>query len=197
MNKLILIRHGKTKCNLDGVYCGMTNVPLCPEGISELRELLQHTHYPSCEGYDIVTSGMKRTNETLHTLYGNLPFTVDAAFREMNLGVFETKSYEELKDRADYQAWISGDVTANRTPGGESAQEMAARVYARFTERMEGDGRKLMLFTHGGPIGFLMLLLFPGEREGWYDWQPKNGRGYMVELEGTKALSYQPVPEET
>ena len=197
MNRVIVLRHGKTKSNLRRAYCGHTDVSLCPEGRTELETLRASARYPSCEGYEVVTSGMKRTDETLRALYGDIPFRAEEAFREIHFGVFEDKSYEELKDRADYQAWISGDVTRNRPPGGESAEEMTARMLARFHALTKGDGKKLLIVSHGGPIGFLMLSLFPGEREGWYDWQPKNGCGYMIELDGTKALSYQPVPEET
>ena len=196
MNSVILLRHGKTKSNLAKAYCGHTDVPLCPEGLAELNALKAQAQYPSCEGYEVLTSGLRRANETLLALYGALPFREVAAFREMHFGLFENKSYEELKEREDYQTWIAGDVTKHRPPGGESAEEMAARVYARFEELTNGDEKRLLIVSHGGPIAFLMTRLFPDAGKRWYEFQPQHGRGYMVELDGTKALTYRPIPEE-
>ena len=177
---IYLIRHGKTPANEQRIYCGSTDMSLSEGGIEELKEL----------SYDIknvrfVTSGMKRTNETLKVLFGDVPFEEDRRLREIDFGVFEMHSYEELKDREDYQQWITGDHNANIPPEGESGQQMAERVLEAFREIHEDT----VLVVHGGVISAIMQHCFPGEGKHLYEWQPKNGFGYHLS-NGT----YQAIP---
>ena len=37
--RIHLIRHGLTGDNLSGVYCGITDTPLCDEGKDQLRQM--------------------------------------------------------------------------------------------------------------------------------------------------------------
>ena len=65
---IYLIRHGKTEANEKWLYCGSTDLPLSERGREELRGI----------SYDIknvrfLTSGMKRTNETLKILFSKRP----------------------------------------------------------------------------------------------------------------------------
>lgn len=177
---IYLIRHGKTEANEQHLYCGSTDLPLSPAGREELRSMR----------YDItparfVTSGMKRTDETLRILFGNVPFSVDARFREVDFGVFEMKSYEMLKDDPAYQAWLTGDNESNIPPGGESGAQMTRRVLEALRELPDGTA----LVTHGGVIAAIMANLFPQEGKYRYQWQPRNGCGYEI-----SGGSYQSIP---
>ena len=63
---------------------------------------------------------MKRTNETLRILFGNVPYEVDSRFRDVDFDIFEMHSYDQLKDTPEYQQWLTGDNDANVPPYGES-----------------------------------------------------------------------------
>lgn len=179
--KLILLRHGVTEANEKRLYCGSTDIGLSKAGKEALLRRKKETAYPDIEGMRIVTSGMKRCEETLSLLYGDFPHEADAAFREMDFGAFEMRSYEELKDDPSYQAWIAGDNEKNFVPGGESGELMAARVLSGF-DRLLTEGRDTLLVTHGGVIAAVMANLFPDENKNRYVWQPAPGGGYVVEL---------------
>ena len=179
--KLILIRHGKTEANEKHLYCGSTDLPLSENGKAELTERKSAVEYPSIEGFRILTSGMRRCEETLSILYGDIPYETDPAFREMNFGAFEMRSYEEMKNDPDYIAWISGDNESNVTPGGESGNIMTARVI-RSLERLISDGQDTLLVTHGGVVAAIMSHLFPDEGKNRYEWQPKPGVGYEIDM---------------
>ena len=88
-----LIRHGKTEANEKYLYCGSADLPLSEAGKAELQNL----HY-DIKNVRFLTSGMKRTDETLQLLFGDVPYVVDPRFREADFGIFEMHSYEELKD---------------------------------------------------------------------------------------------------
>jgi len=179
--KLILIRHGKTEANEKHLYCGATDLPLSEVGRAELIERKNAVEYPSLDGFRILTSGMCRCEETLAILFGEIPHDTDSAFREMDFGAFEMRSYEEMKNDPDYIAWITGDNEANLTPGGESGNLMTARVIDGLNCLMD-DGQNTLLVTHGGVIAAIMAYLFVEEGKNRYEWQPKPGGGYMIDL---------------
>ena len=177
---IYLIRHGKTVANEQHLYCGSTDLPLSDGG----REELHSMHY-DITPERFVTSGMKRTDETLRILFGNVPFSVDSRFREVDFGDFEMKSYEMLKDDPSYQAWLTGDNEVNVPPGGESGVQMTRRVLEAFREIPDGTA----LITHGGVIAAIMASLFPADGKHRYQWQPRNGHGYEI-----RGGTYRPIP---
>lgn len=181
--KLVLLRHGKTWANLEHRYCGSTDLPLSEQGAAELKPpdlKLENPRY--------FTSGMIRTNETLKILFGNVDFEVLPQFREIDFGIFEMHTYEELKDTPAYQAWLAGDNEVNVPPQGESGRAMTRRVIQGLRELMDIPGDKVLV-THGGVIAAIMAELFPEEEKSRYTWQPAPGEGYII-----RDGKYQKVP---
>ena len=179
---IYLIRHGKTEANDRHLYCGSTDLPLSDAGIAELKE----KRY-SIQNARFLTSGMKRTEQTLELLFGDVPHEADLRFREVDFGDFEMRSYEELKDDPAYQAWLTGDNEANVPPGGESGAQMTARVIEAFQE-LRSRGEDTVLVTHGGVSAAIMAAQVPGEGKHRYQWQPANGGGYAVSKDGYQVL---------
>ena len=173
---IYLIRHGKTEANEKWLYCGSTDLPLSAAGRAEL----QNKRY-AIKNVRFLTSGMQRTNETLHILFGEVSYAVDPRFREVDFGVFEMRSYEELKAVPEYQTWLNGDNEANIPPEGESGQQMKERVLQAFSCIREDT----CLITHGGVIAAIMEHLFPEEKKDRYQWQPKPGCGYVLSENGS------------
>ena len=168
---IYLIRHGKTEANEKHLYCGSTDLSLSEAGKAELK----------MRCYDIqnvrfLISGMKRTEETLKILFGDVPYGVEPGFREVDFGVFEMRSYDQLKDVPDYQAWLAGDNEVNIPPKGESGAQMKERVWEAFSKIREDT----CIITHGGVIAAIMENLFPNEGKNRYQWQPKPGCGYKI-----------------
>lgn len=168
---IYLIRHGKTSANEKRLYCGSTDLPLSETGKAELRAL----HY-GINDVRFLTSGMKRANETLQVLFGDVPFETEPRFQEVGFGIFEMHSYDELKDTQEYQQWLTGDNEANVPPQGESGAQMKERVLEAFGEIKEDT----CIVTHGGVIAAIMAYLFPDEGKYLYQWQPQNGCGYKI-----------------
>lgn len=193
MSRICLIRHGSTEASERHLYYGATDVPVSPGGVEEAGRLAAAGGYPPAEKRRIYTSGMLRTEQTLRLLYGEVPHTVLPDLAEMRFGIFEMRSYEEMKDDPAYQAWISGDFENNVCPGGESAAQFIARVTAAFRPLLAGGDA--IVICHGGVIAALMQDLFPGERENMYRWQPGMCRGYEIRAERGIAVAYRQIPE--
>lgn len=173
--KIYLIRHGRTEANLHHLYCGSTDLPLSDAG----REALKEAKY-EIRNVRFLTSGMRRTNETLKLLFGDVPFAERPEFREIDFGIFEMHSYMQLKDDPAYQAWLTGDNEKNVPPCGESGEQMCHRVLKAFAA-LEAEGEDTVLVTHGGVIAAIMASRFPEEGRSRYQWQPSPGYGYCVE----------------
>ena len=180
--KLILIRHGATEANEKRLYCGSTDLPLSASGAAALREKVLSGAYPCADGFRFVTSGLKRCAETLLAVYGAVAFTPEKRISEMDFGVFEMKSYAELKDDPAYVAWISGDNEKNVAPGGESGEMMKERVFDWLSEAVS-ENADTVAVTHGGVIAAIMDKLFAEEPKNRYEWQPVCGGGYVVDVE--------------
>ena len=177
---IYLIRHGKTEANELRLYCGSTDLPLSESG----REELLRIRY-DISGVRFLTSGMARANETMELLFPGVPYEIDPRFREVDFGAFEMHSYEQLKDDPAYQAWLTGDNETNVPPGGESGQQMTARVQVAFAEIRTDT----CIVTHGGVIAAIMAARFPEVGRHRYQWQPKNGCGYAITDD-----SFEPIP---
>ena len=109
-------------------------------------------------------------------LFGDVPYEVEPRFCEVDFGIFEMRSYDQLKYTPEYQAWLAGDNEKNVPPKGESGVLMKERVLKAFSEIKEDT----CVITHGGVIASIMEYLFPNEGKNRYQWQPKPGCGYAI-----------------
>ena len=176
-----LIRHGKTTANEKRLYCGQTDLPLSESGTEEIVLLKQQGIYPPAEIF--FTSGLLRTEQTLDIIYGKINRRSVSDIAEFKFGLFEMKSYEELKDRKDYQAWISDETGDFKCPQGESKNQFEKRVINGFNyilnELLQDKINSAFIVCHGGTIASIMEYLYPNTQN-FYEWQPKPGHGYTL-----------------
>lgn len=193
-SRICLIRHGITEGNQRRLYYGHSDIPLSDEGEAELEKLAASGLYPDSEHASFYTTGLLRTEQTLGIIYGDRPHEAISDLREINFGRFEMKSYDELKGQADYQTWISGDMTKSGPPEGESTGEFALRIKGGFEELMQHHQLKALsmrhkkeealsvVVCHGGSISVIMEILYPGVKDNFYQWIPDPGHGYVLYL---------------
>lgn len=190
----MLIRHGKTAGNRKNRYIGVTDEPLCPEGVRELRK----KSYPIPRIW--IASPMRRCLETMEIISDgkadsqkavlfseHMPETgcfILPDLRECDFGLFENKNYQELSDLPAYQQWIDSNGTLP-FPGGESPECFRRRCCQAFEQAVqwlfEHQYASANLVVHGGTIMSIMERYARPRRE-YYDWHVKNGEGYMVIL---------------
>lgn len=181
MRRLTLIRHGLTEGNVRRWYYGALDLPLCEAGKAAVQAAAAGGLYPPLANEHILTSGMLRTEQTLRLIYGDVPHESWPELREVSFGVFEGCSYDTLKGRAEYEAWLAGDWFQNVPPGGESFAQAEARILSALN-RMQAQDADILAVVHGGTVLTIMQALFPEEKKTAYDWQPSPGGGYRIDL---------------
>ena len=189
MRRLLLIRHGVTEGNEKRWYYGSTDLPLTEAGRAQLLAKKSAGVYPALDGARLIVTPLKRTQESAAILFPGAPFEVWTELREVDCGAFECRSYEEMKDEPAYQQWLADDWYATAPPGGESLAAAEVRMRAGLARllALEGDAA---VVCHGGTIIVFMQALFPAVEKTQYEWQPKPGEGWEIDL---AAQTFRPV----
>ena len=182
--KLYLIRHGETYCNEKRLYCGKEDVSLSENGVLNLKALKEKFYYPLSDLY--FTSGAKRANETLKTIFNNVNFETVKDFWEYNFGDFELKSYEDLKENEEYIKWILDKEGNIACPKGESRIDFNKRIKEGFIKFLkdlkEKDIKNICLISHGGVIVSILSEFLKENNSNFYNLQPSCGQGYELEV---------------
>lgn len=181
MNRLVLLRHGRTEGTEPAPVLRRDRSSAAGRRRAGVKRRGKARRLSGAGGFSFVTTGMRRTTETLRAIYGDVPFSVLEDLREVNFGIFEMKSYEEVKSEPSYQAWLAGDWFSNTPPQGESFRASEARI-ARGLEHLLAREEDTICICHGGTILTAMQRLFPEEGKDGYAWQPKPGFGYTIDL---------------
>ncbi|MBR1591507.1 MAG: histidine phosphatase family protein [Ruminococcus sp.] len=155
--RISVIRHGLTEANENGIYIGKTDLPLSPKGAGELAAKMDEYDYPTV--YRVYSSPLKRCTETAEILFPETELVRVDGLRELDLGVFENKSFKELLNRDDYKQWLSGKNN-ERPPQGESLEEMTARTFSALhniiMDMMQSGVTKAAIITHSGIISNML-----------------------------------------
>ncbi len=155
MTTLLLIRHGQSVANINCLFAGHTDAQLSELGIQQAHKTAEYIR----ENYqvdEVYASDLQRahyTGKATADLFG-LPVIATQELREIFGGDWENLNYDWLeKNYADsYGVWLN-DVGNARCNGGESVQELGARIYAAI-ERIakENDGKTVVIATHATPV---------------------------------------------
>jgi alpha-ribazole phosphatase len=175
-----LIRTGKTGDGPWKRYVGQSDIPLCDKGVEALKELGREFQYPKVEM--VYSSPLKRCIQTSEILFPGV-YTAEApGLMDMNLGEFEGKTFEELRDDEIFADWLK-DSFQNTPPGGEETIAFTKRIIQGFSDifakMMEEKISNVAVVTHGGVI--MTLLASIGlPKLPLHQWAVDNGCGYTV-----------------
>ncbi len=200
--RIHLIRHAITQDNLDGVYSGRNEKPLCDQGRQQLTELKKDYVYPRADY--LFTSPLKRCIETAEILYPDLKPLVINDLTEYNFGEFEGCTAEQLNGKDDlFSKWLRGDSDV-RPPFGESNEDFVSRVCSGFTKLVDGiikaDAQNVAVITHGGVISTILANFgLPVAHSS--EWLTPSGCGFTllvtpyIWMSGRKAEVLREIPE--
>lgn len=189
--ELVLVRHGFSEGNEQGLLSGWSDVPLTQRGREELRELRRTADYPVTERY--YSSDLVRCRDTFEELYAGRAVLdgLRPEFREIHFGSLENVRWKPEEFARFFRAWLSGVRVADE----ESREAFTARVCGAvntLAEQCRAEGvHSATVVTHSGVIKTLLVSLRGLPDEAWRTTQVPNGRGYALVLDetGTELLS--------
>jgi len=142
--RLILVRHGQTQHNADGLVQGRADIPLSELGQRQAAALA--TALADEPIAAVVSSPLRRARDTavaIAAVHG-LTVLVEPELVEMDVGGMEGLSGAQMRSRYPdvLTRWLEPGGTAVPLPGGESLAAVQARawqVVTRLGERFPGD----------------------------------------------------------
>ena len=162
MAYLILVRHGESVWNKQGLWTGLTDISLSEKGKEESQKagvLLKDIKID--EAY---SSPLKRSTETLaeiiRALKYEVPITFDKSLNERNYGLLTSKNkwdlqkeYGEEKFQKIRRAW---DYPI---PGGETLKDVYNRILPYYNREILPklkNGKNILIVAHGNSLRALI-----------------------------------------
>ena len=174
LQRAILIRHGETAWSLSGQHTGVTDIPLTENGRSHARRLAPLL---SDATFSLVlTSPMQRARETCALVGLGDRATIDDDLMEWRYGEYEGLTTKEIREK--HPGW---SIFADGCPGGESPEQIAARV-DRVMARVRSVQGDVALIAHGH-----LFRMFAAR---WLGLPPAAGSHFLLDTATVSVLSY-------
>lgn len=148
--KLILIRHGQSMANLNGIFAGHTDMPLSDDGLKQAKITAE---YLKNEKINIIySSDLSRAYDTALEIaaYHSCPIIKEPRLREMYGGVWEGKTYSEISILFPdvYSTW-ENNIGLVALPEGENTSLLQKRIYECIKSIAENNiGKTVCIVTH-------------------------------------------------
>jgi broad specificity phosphatase PhoE len=148
---LILVRHGESTGNADGLLLGRIDAPLTERGLAQAE-----TVGPLVAGATrVISSSLQRARRTAEALGTGLPVEIDDRWIEVDYGEFDGRPLGSVPD----EVWTRWRSDPNyRPPGGETLSEAGVRVREACEELFGTDGEgargagAVVVVSHVSPI---------------------------------------------
>ncbi len=172
MNKLVLLRHGQSKWNLENKFTGWKDVPLTEKGINEANNAGLLLKKNNIKIDKVFSSVLERANKTaeiaikaskIENLYKNgmLIYEKDERLNERDygdlVGLNKTETANKFGKEQVHIWRRSYDVPP---PNGESLKDVVERVSPYFTENIEPfilNKKNILIAAHGNSLRAIMI----------------------------------------
>ena len=150
--RLYLIRHGQVVNSGQGVFNGQADVELSSRGVEQMEIVAERLKDIAVGGvYCSDLSRAQKGAEIIASRYGLTP-VVYAAFRELNIGLWEGLTFEQVQQMFPGAIEERGkNLVHYRVPQGESLGDLSRRVLSAIKSVItRHHGKNVVLVAHGG-----------------------------------------------
>ncbi len=155
MTTLLLVRHGESEANRNGIFAGHLDADLQDRGLIQAGTSAEYI----AQNYKVdavYASDLKRAFKTGKAVADRLglPITADSRLREIYAGEWDGKRFSELPHLFpdDFALWMT-DIGNSKCTGGESVRQLSERIMNALTDLAESNpGKTLVIATHATPI---------------------------------------------
>ena len=175
--RLFLFRHGLTQYNIEKRYQGSSDLPIVKEEAKRIRPFFPEAEERERTRDAVYVSPALRARQTAALLFPDAEQIVIPEFREMDFGIFEGRSADEMASDPQYRRWVDS-MCEGPVPGGESLEQFRKRVTERFeslaAQVLSEGGRDLLIVAPGGTQMAVMERFCTRKRPYW-SWQSPPG----------------------
>lgn len=145
---IFLVRHGTTAWNEADILQGRIEQPLSEKGLREAERVAQRLQKEPIEA--LFCSPMLRARQTAEAInrHLDLPLQVVPEFVEIDLGRWEGLHYPQVQEQfhREHQEWIRDSAVP--VPGGESFDQVFARVYQGLQAVLQSPAGVIVIVGH-------------------------------------------------
>jgi len=163
--KLILIRHGESKGNVQRKFSGFQDVNLTKKGIWQAERLAYRLKELPVDV--VYCSDLKRARHTAEIVFRSRGIDIisNSNLREMNFGIWEGYTFEEVMARYgngyEIKSWLENIKEEINIPQGESLVDLNNRVMTELNKILEehkktDKDKTIGLVSHGGTIRVIL-----------------------------------------
>jgi glucosyl-3-phosphoglycerate phosphatase len=151
IGRVVLLRHGRTAWNDQGLFQGWADVPLDDEGLRQAEAIVPVL--APLRPDIIVTSDLQRARQTAAPLAATLGLepVVDPRVKEIDVGAWQGLTRDEVIARfpRDYETWMAGPET--KRGGSETRRSSSQRTADAIVEHVVAAGpeRLVLIVAHG------------------------------------------------
>ena len=177
--EIIFIRHGETDFNRARLYFGHLDTDLNKTGVEQLRKTKILFEKREKMPDIVFSSDLKRCSQSMEILEidGEIEKNLTEDLREINFGIFEGKTYEEIK--SEYPEKVEkmiNDWRNFKADKGESINEMMLRVAEKMDKIInQHRNKKILVVAHAGVIQALTSYYLFGNLDGYWKFKINNG----------------------
>ena len=172
MNKLVLLRHGQSRWNLENKFTGWRDVPLTEKGIQEAKNaglLIKKNKIIIDRVFSSVLERANKTAEIAITEAGinslidgeNVNYTKNKKLNERDYGDLVGLNKAETAERfGKEQVHIWRRSYEVPPPNGESLKDVVSRVSPYFENEIEPlimDNKNILIAAHGNSLRAILI----------------------------------------
>jgi broad specificity phosphatase PhoE len=149
MGIALLLRHGRSTANVDGILAGrMPGVLLHASGREQAQAMA--VAFAGMPLTSVHVSPLERTRETADLVLPDREHVIADEIVELDCGLFTGRSFSEIEA---FEAWneMRKDPAAFIFPEGEAIQSVASRVVSYVTQEARAEGLHVFV-THADNI---------------------------------------------
>jgi broad specificity phosphatase PhoE len=173
-SELWVVRHGETEWSRDGRHTSTTDIDLTPEGEEVARSLEARL---AEAGIDLALISPRGRARRTAALAGFPDAEPDDDLVEWDYGDYEGLTTPEIRETVP--GWT---VWSHPCPGGETAEEVGARL-DRVVARVREHGGRVLVFSHGHASRVLAAR--------WLGLPPADGRHFVLDTATISRLGWE------
>lgn len=181
MGRVILVRHGESEMNRDGIFFGWLDPKLTEKGIEQARgakSVIEKFKYD-----EIYSSDLSRARETAEIVnYQGLSLKISEELRELNFGIFEGLTYSEINEKypVEVEFWKKEWKSYNYEHG-ENVTQLQKRA-VDFLDKLDKEEKDIVVVTHWGVINCILSHYITGGLDGYWKFALNTGGVSVLEF---------------